>query len=81
MDYFRKEQWEVFEADNGRLALELFDQTSVDLVVLDIMMPELDGWSVCRRIRQKSAVPVIIITARADDEDQVMGYELGPTNT
>ena len=77
MDYFRQEQWEVFEADNGRLALELFDQTSVDLVVLDIMMPEMDGWSVCRRIRQKSAVPVIIITARADDEDQVMGYELG----
>ena len=55
MDYFRKEQWEVFEADNGRMALELFDQTSVDLVVLDIMMPEMDGWSVCRRIRQKSA--------------------------
>ncbi|MBW7455224.1 response regulator transcription factor [Paenibacillus sepulcri] len=76
-DYFIKEQWEVHEAENGRLALEIFERTSVDLIVLDIMMPEMDGWSVCRRIREKSDVPIIMITARAEDDDQVMGYELG----
>jgi DNA-binding response OmpR family regulator len=76
-DYFKKEQWEVYEAENGRIALETFDQTSVDLVVLDIMMPEMDGWSVCRRIREKSDIPIIIITARSEENDQVLGFELG----
>ncbi len=76
-DYFKKEQWEVYEAENGRLGLEIFEQTSVDLVVLDIMMPEMDGWSVCRRIRAKSDVPIIIITARSEDDDQMLGFELG----
>jgi DNA-binding response OmpR family regulator len=76
-DYFKKEQWEVYEAENGRLGLEIFEQTSVDLVVLDIMMPEMDGWSLCRRIREKSEVPIIMITARSEDDDQIMGFELG----
>ncbi|MEJ8306208.1 response regulator transcription factor [Saccharibacillus sacchari] len=76
-DYFKKEQWHVLEADNGREALELFERHEVDLIVLDIMMPEIDGWSVCRRVRKKSGVPIIIITARADDDDQIMGFELG----
>ncbi|RXZ78767.1 DNA-binding response regulator [Paenibacillaceae bacterium] len=76
-DYFTKEQWEVYEADNGRLAMELFEEIFVDLVVLDIMMPEMDGWSVCRRIREKSDVPIIIITARTEDDDHIMGFELG----
>ncbi|REE91670.1 DNA-binding response OmpR family regulator [Paenibacillus taihuensis] len=76
-DYFRKEQWDVHEAENGKVALELFEQISVDLVVLDIMMPEMDGWPVCRRIREKSDIPIIMITARAEDEDQLMGFELG----
>lgn len=76
-DYFRKEQWDVLEAENGRIALELFEQNAVDLIVLDIMMPEIDGWSVCRRIREKSDVPIMIITARAEDEDHLMGFELG----
>lgn len=76
-DYFKKEQWDVYEAENGRVGLEIFQQNAVDLVVLDIMMPEMDGWSVCRRIREKSAVPIIIITARSEDDDQLMGFELG----
>ncbi|WP_435171967.1 response regulator transcription factor [Paenibacillus glycanilyticus] len=76
-DYFKKELWDVHEAENGRVALELFERVSVDLVVLDIMMPEMDGWSVCRRIREKSDIPIIMITARAEDEDQLMGFELG----
>lgn len=76
-DYFVKEHWEVIEAENGRAALEWFETTAVDLIVLDIMMPEMDGWSVCRRIREKSDVPIIMITARAEDDDQMMGFELG----
>ena len=76
-DYFKKEQWNVYEAENGREALEIFEQAMIDLIVLDIMMPEMDGWSVCRRIRQKSDVPIIIITARTEDDDQLMGFELG----
>lgn len=76
-DYFKKEQWEVHEAENGRIALEIFEQASIDLMVLDIMMPEMDGWSVCRRIREKSDVPIIMITARAEDDDHIMGFELG----
>lgn len=76
-DYFKKEQWDVHEAENGRVALEIFEQTPVDLVVLDIMLPEMDGWSVCRRIRGKSDVPIIIMTARAEDDDQLLGFELG----
>ncbi len=76
IDYFKKEQWDVYEAENGKIGMEIA-RTPVDLVVLDIMMPEMDGWSVCRRIREKSAVPIIIITARAEDDDQVMGFELG----
>ncbi|MCR8842211.1 response regulator transcription factor [Paenibacillus sp. SC116] len=76
-DYFLKEQWNVHEAENGKQALDVFETTSIDLVVLDIMMPEIDGWSVCRRIRHKSDVPIIIITARAEDDDQIMGFELG----
>lgn len=76
-DYFRQEQWEVHEAENGRLALELFQHASIDLIVLDIMMPEMDGWTVCRRIRETSNVPIIVITARVGDDDQIAGYELG----
>lgn len=76
-DYFEKEHWKVYEAENGRIALEIFEQTSVDLIVLDIMMPEMDGWSVCRSIRKKSDVPIIIITARSEDDDQMLGFELG----
>ncbi|SFB43332.1 DNA-binding response regulator, OmpR family, contains REC and winged-helix (wHTH) domain [Cohnella sp. OV330] len=76
-DYFVREGWDVLEADNGRTALDLFEQNAVDLVVLDLMMPEMDGWTACRRIREKSDVPVIIITARAEDDDQILGYELG----
>ncbi|GAB6930816.1 response regulator transcription factor [Paenibacillus sp. JCM 10914] len=76
-DYFKKEKWEVFEAEHGRSALEIFEKVSIDLLVLDIMMPELDGWSVCRRIRETSDVPIIMITARAEEDDQLMGFELG----
>ncbi|UTR16500.1 response regulator transcription factor [Salipaludibacillus sp. LMS25] len=76
-DYFLDAGYDVLEARNGTEALTLFESLRVDLVILDIMMPELDGWSVCRRVREKSVVPIIILTARADEEDTLLGFELG----
>lgn len=76
-EYFEDEGYEVLEAGDGNLALELFQERRVDLVILDIMLPELDGWSVCRRIRNKSHVPILILTARSDEDDTLLGFELG----
>lgn len=76
-DYFIAEQWSVVEAEHGVIAIERFDEQVFDLIILDIMMPLLDGFSVCRHIRKHSDVPIIMITARVADDDQVYGYELG----
>lgn len=77
VDYFRTQSFEVYEAADGLEGLAEFElHPDVDLVILDIMMPELDGWSVCRRIRKSSAVPIIMLTARSDEEDELMGFEL-----
>ncbi|MFJ8530074.1 response regulator transcription factor [Bacillus sp. NPDC094106] len=76
-DYFRSEGFEVIEAENGKQALELFAEHTIDLIMLDIMLPEIDGWSVCRRIRKESAVPIIMMTARSDEDDTLLGFELG----
>ena len=73
-DYFFDAGYDVLEAKDGIKALELFEKFSIDLIILDIMMPKLDGWSVCRRIREKSVVPIIILTARSDEEDTLLGY-------
>ncbi|GAA3404170.1 response regulator transcription factor [Paenibacillus hodogayensis] len=76
-DYFLQEQWDVHEAENGRQALDMLQTLKPDLVVLDILMPELDGWTVCRRIRDKSDVPIIMLTAKSEDDDKLLGFELG----
>ncbi|MBJ8103762.1 MULTISPECIES: response regulator transcription factor [Bacillus cereus group] len=76
-DYFRNEGFEVIEAEDGKKALELFAEHTIDLIMLDIMLPEIDGWSVCRRIRKESAVPIIMLTARSDEDDTLLGFELG----
>lgn len=76
-DYFKRENWEIYEADDGKAGLECFNQTNFDLVILDIMLPKMDGWSVCKYIREKSEVPIIIITAKSEDDDQILGFELG----
>ncbi|MGV2806142.1 response regulator, partial [Clostridium perfringens] len=65
------------EADDGKKALALFQEHELDLIILDIMLPELDGWSVCKRIRKVSNVPIIMLTARSDEDDTLMGFELG----
>lgn len=77
-DYFLDAGYEVLEAKNGVEALILFKSIShLDLIILDIMMPELDGWAVCKKIRETSVIPIIIVTARADENDTLMGFELG----
>ncbi|SHK14090.1 response regulator transcription factor [Desulforamulus aeronauticus] len=77
MDYLMEDGYRVLEAADGEKALELFQSNSVDLVILDIVLPKLDGWSVCCRIRKNSTIPIIILTARSDEDDSLLGYELG----
>lgn len=76
-DYFGSKGWEVTSVCNGTKALEMWEIQSFQLVLLDVMMPETNGFTVCRRIREKSDVPVIFITARAQEEDKLYGYSLG----
>lgn len=77
-DCLAKEGHEVLEAENGEIALRLFEtHKDLELALLDIMMPEIDGWEVCRRIREKSDMPVILVSARSQDFDQIMGFESG----
>lgn len=75
--YLRQENYQVVTATNGRDALLRFRHEQPDLVVLDVMMPEMDGWAVARAIRKESDVPLIFLTARIDDIDQVTGLEIG----
>jgi DNA-binding response OmpR family regulator len=73
----RKDGYDVVQATDGRAALARFAEGSYDLVVLDLMLPHLDGLEVCRRIRARSTVPIIMLTARAEEIDKVVGLELG----
>jgi DNA-binding response OmpR family regulator len=76
-DYFSKEDFQIYEAENGREALELYESQEINLVLLDIMIPQVDGWSVCKRLRKVSDIPIIILTSRSDEDDKLMGYDLG----
>lgn len=76
-DYLKKEGYIVDEAPNGSDGLEMFLNSNYDLIILDIMMPEMDGWTVCRRIREESKVPIIMLTARSEESDELFGFELG----
>jgi len=76
-DYLEDAGFNVIQARDGKKALEEFESNDIDLVILDIMLPELDGWTVCRRIRKKSGVPIIMLTAREEEDDKLMGFELG----
>ena len=73
----RKDGYEVVQATDGREALARFSETAFDLVVLDVMLPRVDGLEVCRRLRAKSTVPIIMLTAKAEEIDKVLGLELG----
>lgn len=76
-DYFQDAGYEVLEAEDGEQAMNRFRGEGVDLIVLDIMLPRLDGWAVCRRIRKTSDVPILMLTARVDEDDTLLGFELG----
>ena len=77
-DYLIKKNFEVLEAENGADAIDVFfADKDIALVILDVMMPKMDGWQVCREIRQYSKVPIIMLTARADERDELLGFELG----
>jgi two-component system response regulator ResD len=75
--YLEKEGFRVEEACNGEEALCLFDELNPALIILDIMLPAPDGWEICRRIRSRSQLPIIMLTAREDEVDKVVGLELG----
>ena len=75
--YLEREGYQVLEANNGRQALEIFRQKQPDLIVLDLMLPEIDGLEVCRQIRRYSDVPIIMLTARQEDADKLVGLEIG----
>lgn len=75
--YLEPEGYRVLEAYNGQEALDILDREQVQLILLDIMMPKLDGWQVCREIRKKSNCPIIMITAKGETFDKVLGLELG----
>jgi DNA-binding response OmpR family regulator len=75
--YLVAEGFTVETAVNGREALDKVRTTKPDLLVLDLMMPEIDGWEVCRRLRKESDLPIIMLTARGDDVDKIVGLELG----
>lgn len=76
-DYFVNGNYEVFEAENGMKAVEMLEDEEYDLLLLDVMLPELDGLSLCRYVRRTSDVPIIMITARSDESDKLAGYETG----
>lgn len=75
--YLSKEGFEVTEAEGGAAAVNLLNQTTFDLVILDIMMPGMDGWEVCRRIRENAQTPILMLTARSETKDKVQGLQLG----
>lgn len=77
-DFLVKKEYEVIEAENGEQALELFyEQEDIALIILDIMMPKIDGWQVCKTIRKESKVPIIMLTAKSEEHDELLGFELG----
>ena len=75
--YLKKDGFDTSIAYNGRQAVELAEKYNPDLILLDIMLPELDGWQVCREIRKKSEVPIIMLTAKGETFDKILGLELG----
>ncbi len=75
--YLKREGFNCIEAENGIDGLKKFRENKVDLIILDIMMPVMDGWTVCKSIRDNSNVPIIILTAKAEEEDKLRGYNLG----
>ena len=78
-DFLAQKGYSILEAQDGEEALKVFEENKnkIDIILLDVMMPKLDGWSVLRQIRQTSTVPIIMLTARGEEQDELFGFELG----
>ena len=78
-DFLKAKGYSILEAEDGEKAIEIFEENrnKITLILLDVMMPKLDGWSVLRQIRQESKVPIIMLTARGEEQDELFGFELG----
>ena len=77
-DFLTKSNYEVIEAEDGAQAVDIFfEQNDIALIILDVMMPKMDGWQVCKEIREYSKVPIIMLTAKSDERDELQGFELG----
>ena len=77
-DFLTKDGYIVIEAEDGQQALDIFyEDNDIALIILDVMMPKRDGWEVCREIRESSKVPIIMLTARGEERDELLGFELG----
>ena len=77
-DFLTKQNFTVLEAEDGEQALDLFfEQKDIAMVILDVMMPKMDGWQVCREIRKYSKTPIIMLTATGEEQDELLGFELG----
>ena len=76
-DYFIREDFKILEAENGEEALQIFSKNNVDIILLDIMMPKIDGFTVCKKIRENSSIPIIMLTAKSEEDDKLLGYDLG----
>ena len=77
-DFLVKKNFLVVEAENGEQAVDMFmEDKEIALIILDVMMPKMDGWEVCKEIRQYSKVPIIMLTAKSDEKDELLGFELG----
>ena len=77
-DFLTKKNFQVLEAGDGEEAMDIFyKEKDIALLILDVMMPKMDGWEVCREIRKNSKVPIIMLTARSDERDELLGFELG----
>jgi DNA-binding response OmpR family regulator len=77
-DFLTKKNYDVLEAEDGEQAIDIFvEEKDIALIILDIMMPKMDGWQVCREIRKYSKVPIIMLTAKSDEKDELLGFELG----
>ena len=77
-DFLTKSNYDVVEAEDGAQAVDIFfDQNDIALIILDVMMPKMDGWQVCKEVREYSKVPIIMLTAKSDERDELLGFELG----
>ena len=77
-DFLVKKNFDVLEAGDGEEAVDIFyENKDIALIILDVMMPKMDGWEVCREIRKNSKVPIIMLTAKSDEKDELLGFDLG----